>query len=546
EEQNLLDSALEHFDSALVSLDMIGNRKELSMTHIRVGNVYKNSGERQEARKAYMRALEVARKAGVRPETALAHQHLGYLYLNLQKYASAKANMMDALKLFTEVGDATEKARTRYGLALLNDKTEQFDTAIDHAKQGLETSKRIGSRELTMDFYQILGDLYGKKGDFEKAFDFHSLKKVIADSLRGDNTDARALIELVAQFKEDKLALENEKKAQEIALQQATIKLRDQEIVNQNARFFVILGGLILVALFGAVLVYFFIQKNRANRRLQEALSDLQPAQDQLIRTEKLASLGKVTAGIAHEIRNPLNFVNSLSKLSVGMVDELAEELTEMRGNAFEGDGAEMVFEYFSDIRSNASKVLQHGERASRIVRDMLQHAASGSKEKKPAAVNALVEEYTQVAFHSVRSQNDQFDCTLDMQLAPGAGNVKVIRSDIGRALLNVIGNAFEAMVTRAQSTDGEKAENWAPLLTVKTFRRGNKVHIHVLDNGTGVPPENQNRIFEPFFTTKPPNKGTGLGLSLAYETIVQGHGGQIELLQSSTEGTEFRIILPA
>jgi signal transduction histidine kinase len=322
------------------------------------------------------------------------------------------------------------------------------------------------------------------------------------------------------------------------------IALNQAEIKRQRTRFYIILGGLVLALLFGGTLAYLFVQKNKANRKLQQALADLQRAQDQLVRSEKMASLGQVTAGIAHEIRNPLNFVTNLSKLSVGMIDEVEEELEDAKGKPLENQSANLLFEYFGDIKDNTKKVLEHGERAGRIVRDMLQHAATESAEKLPFAVNELVEEYMKVAYHSQPNRSStgrDFNCELEFVPDERIGELVGIRSDIGRALLNILTNAFEAMALRLE----QEGEGYAPHLTVRTSLLGKQVQIAIADNGQGIAKEQLNRIFDPFFTTKPPNKGTGLGLSLAHETIVRTHGGQLSVSSEAGKGTEFRILLP-
>ena len=539
-ELDTLDSARVYFNAALVLLNKLKDRPEVARTWLELGKLDALAGDLVATRKAYRKALKVAHETEQLPLIALANQRLGFLYLDMEKYALAQRHLRDALASFEQLRDKEEIVRSIYGLASVDRLEKKYTVAEDYARRGLKDAQALGSRGLTMQFYQLLGDLMRDRGRHEAAANFYQLNNVIRDSLLG-NADAQDLSNVIAKFEQEKLSLENEKKAQEIELHKTTIELGKKELQNERLWFYFILAGLILMVLFGVFLARAVILKNRSNHRLQVALDNLQRAQDQLIRSEKLASLGQVTAGIAHEIRNPLNFVNSLSRLSVDMVDEVAEELTELRGKLFEGPPAGMVFEYFGDIRTNTGKVLAHGQRASRIVTDMLQHAGSGEKAKELVEVNTFVEAYVQLAFHSMRGQADAFDCQIAFSLDGAAGTALLVRSDLGRALLNIVGNAFEAMAARLL----EEKEGFRPRLGISTRRTNVWLEICVADNGRGVPPALREKVFEPFFTTKPPNKGTGLGLSLAYKTVVEGHQGELVLREAAGGGAEFVLRIP-
>lgn len=548
-ELDTLDSARASYNEAIVLLKKLirdeGNgpgrdQKKLGQVWLKVGQVEELAEEQMDARKAYREGLKLTKEIGDTETEALINLRLGFLYVVMKRQTLARGHFRDALAYFETELDDEMTVRAQYGLALVHRQEKKYVVAEDYARRGLKKAREIGSRASTMDLYQLLGDLMQDRGQHEDAADYYQLNILIRDSMLG-NANARQLSDIVARYEKEKLKLENEKKAREIDLQKTTIALAKEELEGERLRFYAILGGLILVALFGAILARAVVLKNRANRRLQTALDNLQRAQDQLIRTEKLASLGQVTAGIAHEIRNPLNFVNSLSRLSVDMVDEAAEELTELRGQSFSGTGADAVFEYFHDIRTNSGKVLEHGQRAGRIVTDMLRHAATGDKEKESVSVNQFVEEYMQVAFHSMRGKPSAFDCAVDFVPDESLTEVQLVRADMGRALLNIVGNAFEAL----EGKISREGSSFGPALHVSTSKNGNWLEIKVRDNGSGVPDDIKEKIFEPFFTTKPPNEGTGLGLSLAYETIVSGHQGQLIVNDAEGSGAEFLLRLP-
>jgi two-component system NtrC family sensor kinase len=274
-------------------------------------------------------------------------------------------------------------------------------------------------------------------------------------------------------------------------------------------------------------------------RELAKSLEDLRTAQDRLVQTEKLASLGQLTAGIAHEIKNPLNFVNNFSAISVELIDELREALgkanleTKLRGE---------ISEIADMLQGNLDKVVQHGKRADSIVKNMLLHSRQGSGEHRPVDINAVVEESLNLAYHGARAEKQGFNITLERSLDPAAGEVDLFPQEITRVLLNLISNGFYAATRRKAEANGG---NYEPTLAAATKNLGDSVEIRIRDNGTGVPPEVKAKMFNPFFTTKPVGEGTGLGLSLSYDIIVKQHGGSIEVDTQPGEFTEFRIVLP-
>ncbi|GAB3962285.1 hypothetical protein GCM10028805_63120 [Spirosoma harenae] len=274
----------------------------------------------------------------------------------------------------------------------------------------------------------------------------------------------------------------------------------------------------------------------RQKEELELALDELKATQSQLIHSEKMASLGELTAGIAHEIQNPLNFVNNFSEVSIELIDELSEE------QAKEERDHELEAEILTDLRQNLQKITQHGSRAASIVKGMLQHSRASTGQREPTDLNALGDEYLRLAYHGLRAKDKTFNAQLKTDFDPSLGEVSMIPQDIGRVLLNLFTNAFYAVQQRQkQSTDS----GYQPTVTLTTRNAKDEAIITVSDNGTGIPEELQQKIFQPFFTTKPTGEGTGLGLSLAYDIITKGHNGEMEVESKEGQGTKFIITLP-
>ena len=284
--------------------------------------------------------------------------------------------------------------------------------------------------------------------------------------------------------------------------------------------------------------VRMFEQVQERTKELSLSLEELRTAQDRLVQTQKLASLGQLTAGIAHEIKNPLNFVNNFSALSQELVDELGDALKPV---SLDGKKREELDELTHMLKGNLEKVVQHGKRADSIVKNMLLHSREGSGERRPVDLNTLVAESLNLAYHGARAESQEFKIRLDQNFDPAAGQVDLFPQEITRVLLNLISNGFyAAMKRRAQMRDG-----YEPTLTAATKDLGDRVEIRIRDNGSGVPPDVKEKMFNPFFTTKPPGEGTGLGLSLSHDIIVKQHAGSIEVDTRPGEFTEFRVILP-
>jgi signal transduction histidine kinase len=274
-------------------------------------------------------------------------------------------------------------------------------------------------------------------------------------------------------------------------------------------------------------------QLRQQKEELEKAINELRATQDQLIQKEKLASLGELTAGIAHEIQNPLNFVNNFSELSTEMFSEMKEELKS--GNE---EGAIAIA---TDIEKNLEKINVHGKRADSIVKGMLQHSRSNTGEKKLTDINALADEYLRLAYHGWRAKDHSFNASMITKFDPMLEKVNIVPQEIGRVFLNLYNNAFYAM----QQKQKQNMDGYNPEILVSTLKKDHIAEIRVKDNGTGIPEHIKDKILQPFFSTKPTGEGTGLGLSLSYDIIVKGHGGGLKTVTIPGEFTEFIITIP-
>ncbi|HET9432669.1 MAG TPA: ATP-binding protein, partial [Chitinophagaceae bacterium] len=324
-----------------------------------------------------------------------------------------------------------------------------------------------------------------------------------------------------------------EEQQKQLAVETAQKQIRD------TWRMYLMLAGLFII-----LIIVVILWRNNRHRRiandqlsmqknsLESALSDLKSAQSRLIHSEKMASLGELTAGIAHEIQNPLNFVNNFSEVN----SELAAELEAAAEN---GDLAE-IKSLAKDIRENETKINHHGKRADAIVKGMLQHSRSGSGVKEPTDINALCDEYLRLAYHGLRSKDKSFNATIRTDFDKTLGKINVIPHDIARVILNLINNAFYTVGQK----QGQKIVGYHPIVSLSTTQSNNHVEIRVTDNGNGIPQNVVDKIFQPFFTTKPTGQGTGLGLSISYD-IVKAHGGELKVETKEGEGSEFFVLFP-
>jgi signal transduction histidine kinase len=294
-----------------------------------------------------------------------------------------------------------------------------------------------------------------------------------------------------------------------------------------------LIGGLIVFLLIAFILYRNNRQKQKANKVLEATLMNLKTTQAQLVHSEKMASLGELTAGIAHEIQNPLNFVNNFSDVNKELVDDAQREME--KGNITEARSI------LNDIKENEEKIIHHGKRADAIVKSMMQHSHTNAGQREWRDINALADEYLRLSYHGMRAKDNSFKARLETVFDNSIGKIELTPQEIGKVIINVTNNAFYAVSAKASATaDG----NYEPTVIVSTSKHNGKIEIKVKDNGNGMPQKVLDKIFQPFFTTKPAGQGTGLGLSLAYD-IVKAHGGEIKVDSKEGEGSEFIIQLP-
>jgi two-component system, NtrC family, sensor kinase len=447
-------------------------------------------------------------------------------------------------------------------------------TILESIKQGLDnkafsnpyfdTSKMFkGKSPVNLDklFKQLDIDLKAAKleGDIDKVEDgYRHLSKV--DSMRGNYKGAYENFKLYSLYRDSlqKKEAENKRLQYEFEKKQAIAKAEQEKKDTEakrvkNLQYFTIAG---LAALVLVILAIALIQWRNSRQRKQtntllqsekekveSTLSELKSAQAQLIQSEKMASLGELTAGIAHEIQNPLNFVNNFSEVN----KELAEELkSELASDSYRNGNSQLAAEIISDIKENSEKINHHGKRADAIVKGMLQHSRMNSGTKESTDINALADEYLRIAWHGLQARDKSFNATIKTDFDESIGNINIVPEDIGRVLLNLYNNAFYAVNEKAKQDSG----SYEPTVTVKTQKIRTHIEIKVSDNGNGIPQAILEKIFQPFFTTKPTGQGTGLGLSLSYD-IVKAHGGEIsagsgrKAETKEEQGSEFVITLP-
>ncbi|MBH8570769.1 hypothetical protein I7W91_17875 [Hymenobacter sp. BT584] len=322
-----------------------------------------------------------------------------------------------------------------------------------------------------------------------------------------------------------------QQRMQEVAASQAALRAR--------YRTAGLVAGLVGLLVLAFILARHGRQEERARRALEQSLAELKTAQDQLVQREKMAFLGELTAGIAHELQNPLNFVKNFAEVSTELVDEInGDPQNPTRDTTLER-------EILDGLKQNLKQISQHGQRATSIIKGMLEHSRTGTSQRLPTDLNALIEESLRLAYQGLRTKEKNFTAELITQLDPALPPVSVVPQDLSRVLINLFTNAFHAVQQRQRQHDGTGGE-YQPALTVSSRVVAGQVEISIRDNGTGMSEKVRAKVFQPFFTTKPVGEGTGLGLSMSHEIVTKGHGGTLAVQSREGEGTEFIIGLPA
>ncbi|MEJ0106101.1 MAG: ATP-binding protein [Bacteroidota bacterium] len=429
------------------------------------------------------------------------------------------------IQLGLKSNDYRNNSFTYSNLAALYVQMNQPDSGIYYALKGVESGQKSSFKKGILLSANLLAQLYDSANP-SKSLYYYKIAAVVKESLFGAG-NIQTIQALVAK-----------EEARQKEIEQA-------ETTYQNKlKQYGLAGGLGVLCIIALILYRNNLQKQKANKVLQTTLDHLKSAQAQLIQSEKMASLGQLTAGIAHEIQNPLNFVNNFSDVNTELIEELKSEIPIAIGTNVR---SEIVDELLNDISENEKKINHHGKRADAIVKGMLQHSRSGTGQKELTDINALADEYLRLSYQGLRAKNSAFNATMNTDFDNTGGKINIIPQDIGRVLLNLYNNAFYAVNEKNKSLipKGELTTptTYEPAVIVSTKKIGNKVQVSVKDNGNGIPQNIVDKIFQPFFTTKPTGQGTGLGLSLAYD-IVKAHGGEINVNTKEGEGSEFIIQL--
>jgi signal transduction histidine kinase len=508
--------AIEYYSRSKALFEMIRDTGMIHNEMSNIGNIY-NLMQQPDSGLYYLRIVyDAAQKSGdrsryTRPEMMFrlgnAYRLKGNKELAMEYYKRgiAEANTDN---------DIRNLAMNNLFLATLYDEIKLPDSAIRYAYHAIQTGRTISFRKGVYEASTLLSGLFKSRNQDDSAYKYLSIAYAEKDSLTGPKR-----FQELQRIILDKQQQERDAEANRIA-------------ERNKQRQWALIAGLAVFLFIAAILYRNNKQKQKANLILESTLGHLKSTQSQLVHAEKMASLGELTAGIAHEIQNPLNFVNNFSEVNSELINELVDEVE--KGNTGE------VKLLAADIKENSEKIKHHGKRADAIVKGMLQHSSSGSGKKEPTNVNALAEEYLRLAYHGLRAKDKSFNAQLNTDFDETIGPVNIILQDIGRVILNLITNAFYAVNERKKQLE----EGYEPAVSVSTKRIADRVKINVKDNGLGIPQKVLDKIFQPFFTTKPTGQGTGLGLSLSYD-IVKAHGGEIKVETQEGAGTTFTISIP-
>ena len=446
-----------------------------------------------------------------------AYHIMGQIYLKQNNTQKAIQNFHAGIRSALEQKNFTYLTSNYASLTQLyleNEKNK--DSSLYYARKNLDLLLSMESKELG-NAYTNLFKSYQLNEYYDSAYKYQGL------ALASNDSAYQARIKSLSDFQnmsfDDLLRLK---------------ELESEKVLTENRiRMYAMLAGLTVFLVIGLILYRNYLKKKEANKLLEQTLSNLRSTQSQLIQSEKMASLGELTAGIAHEIQNPLNFVNNFSEINKELIDEAI--------SANEIGKSHELKELLINLRDNEEKVKYHGQRADAIVKGMLQHSVRSSRQKEATDINALADEYIRLAYLGYRARENGFNANLEKIFEPSIDKINVIPQEIGRVLINLYNNAFYAVAERQKQESG----NYTPTITLSTKKIAGKIEIHVKDNGNGIPVKIKEKIFQPFFTTKPTGQGTGLGLSLSYD-IVKAHGGELRVETKEGEGSEFVIILPS
>lgn len=563
------DQAIDYLLKAKQLFEALGKSTFLIVVNRNIGGVYKGQHDFTTAREYYLNAL------GIRPRSAQdsvfyswALMDMGELLYILKKYDSALAYSQQSYEIIQRVNTLNANKYLPFALNTIGNIYQQsgkFDKALETYRQAVTVAFTNFNMQAASNNYLAQANVFHLMNRVDSGLFFarkafyiarqvnspqaiEEASRYLKDYFRTRKSMDSAFVyqEIMAQARDSLQNLEKIRQVQNISFNEqkkqeairAQLLKKQEEIQKQllsyrnNVKMYVLLSGLAILLFVSLVLFRNNRQKQKAKISIETAYKDLKATQAQLIQSEKMASLGELTAGIAHEIQNPLNFVNNFSEVNKELVAELKQ--------AIKTDDKTEIEKIAIDIEANEEKINHHGKRAEAIVKGMLQHAQSSTGKKQPIEINALTEEYLRLAYHGVRAKDKTFNATLITDYDKTIQSIQIVPQDIGRVLLNMFNNAFYAV----DQKNKEKIEGFVPMIWVSTNKLGNKIEICIKDNGTGIPQKHLDKIFQPFYTTKPAGQGTGLGLSLSYD-FVKAHGGELKVESKEGVGTEFVVQLP-
>jgi signal transduction histidine kinase len=464
-------------------------------------------------------SVRFAREQKAQYDLASALGTLAEAFISNKEYTLAIPHLRESLA-FSEGIDNLGDVWCYNDFSVIYLETNVQDSARYYAHKAIELSTTNGYKDQLQRAYEYLSRSFEKDKINDSAYKYLQLAVSVKDSL---HTSDKAR-QLKAIDSREQSRLQEEEKA--------NIQFKNKMTM------YGLLTGLGIFAIIAVLLYRNNRQKQQANIVLESTLSKLKATQTQLIQSEKMASLGELTAGIAHEIQNPLNFVNNFSEVNTELIEEMQNERSKVKSERNE----QLQDELLNNIAENEKKINHHGKRADAIVKGMLQHSRSSSGQKEPTDINALADEYLRLAYHGLRARDNSFNATMKTDFDKSIKMINIVPQDIGRVILNLITNAFYAVGERSSAK--AEVDKYEPTVSVGTVRVNGKIEIMVKDNGNGIPPKILDKIFQPFFTTKPTGQGTGLGLSLSYD-IVKAHGGDLRVESVEGKGSEFIIDLP-
>ena len=494
--------------------------KFLYYLYATMGIAYKNMNLIDSALIIEQKALSLSKQFGYKENVARLLIYIGEINFARGNIFAARQFYHQGLPLSFEENNGVSVVMIYFGLTKSFIAENEKDSSLYYAKKSLEALKKMGSLSGTVwnpaTAYENLFLIYKMRNETDSAYKYIGLAMHAKDSLNNSRVKSSSRFQdLILQ---DQLHIKE--------LEKSKIQVRNR------VKSYSMLAGIGVLLLLAIIFYRNNRQKQKAKIKIEKAYDELKATQAQLIHSEKMASLGELTAGIAHEIQNPLNFVNNFSEVSNELIEEMKSELA--KGNS---EDAKAIAD---DVKQNLEKINHHGRRADAIVKGMLQHSRSSSGKKEPTDINALADEYLRLSYHGLRAKDKSFNATMKTDFDESIGKINIIPQDIGRVVLNLINNAFYAVYERKKQI----GEDYEPTVSVRTKKVNGKVEIGVKDNGNGIPQKVLDKIFQPFFTTKPTGQGTGLGLSLSYD-IVKVHRGELKVETKEGEGSEFVIKLP-